>query len=261
MTAEEGKSTRPSGLRYLVTQDGYVAGGIIDDRGVTVSESNRILDISFVAEDVVRGVAVIETAGHLLLLLVLLLLLLLLVLLHLVLLLLVLLLLVLLLLLLLLLMLLHLVLLLLVLLLLVLLLLLLLLVLLLLPIDPRLRSGSPLVLPEYSPGNGVSMLAFQDEFQSYRLALTKCKVTLHYKPGKFVGVYSHNYSSSYRYNLNDLCGDCDGTRNEVDAKLPPEMLGNVRSLKERDAAMLYMTSAHISGGPKYVQLVIFQKSN
>lgn len=153
MTTEKGQKTRPSGLRFLVTQDGYKAGGIIDHRGVT-------------------------------------------------------------------------------------------------PIDQNLRSGQPLALPKLTSASGVNVLAYVDDTQSYKLALTECKVTLHYKPGDYLGIYSHDYSSHYLYNPRDLCGDCDGTRNEMEMKLPPEMMSGVRSLKERDAAMLYMTSAHISGGPQ-----------
>ncbi|GFR65360.1 hypothetical protein ElyMa_003655700 [Elysia marginata] len=153
MTTEKGQKTRPSGLRFLVTQDGYKAGGIIDHRGVT-------------------------------------------------------------------------------------------------PIDRNLRSGQTLTLPIVTSANGVNVLAYLDDSQSYKLSLTECKVTLHYKPGDYLGVYSHDYSSNYLYNPSDLCGDCDGTRNEVRMKLPQDMIGNIRSLKERDAAMLYMTSAHISGGPQ-----------
>ncbi|RUS82408.1 hypothetical protein EGW08_009860 [Elysia chlorotica] len=153
MTAEKSESTRPSGIRFLVTQDGYTSGGVIDHRGVT-------------------------------------------------------------------------------------------------PIDRNLRSGPPLVLPERTSVNGVNILAYQDEIESYKLVLAECKVTLHYKSGDYLGVYSHDYSSSYLYNPRDLCGDCDGTRNEMTMKLPPDMIGQVRSLKERDAAMLYMASAHISGGPQ-----------
>ncbi|XP_005096188.2 uncharacterized protein LOC101859927, partial [Aplysia californica] len=111
MTSEEGQSTRAAGIRYLVTTNGHVTGGIIDDRGVQ-------------------------------------------------------------------------------------------------SIAPSLHSSQPMLMSRLIRVNGVQMLAYKDESQSYKLGLPACRVTLDLKPGKYLGVYSHSYSTDYMYNYNDLCGDC-----------------------------------------------------